>query len=132
MRIFSLLQTKYNQFDSSVKKYLSQVLSKYNSNYGNNTIFGQLTNVLGAVVQNIMLYIEDAMVEQNKYTAQRKKSIYGLAALSGYNPSLGHAASAALTISYTPTNIDKLDVIINNKETLTCTQNGLQYCIILQ
>lgn len=131
MRIFSLLQTKYNQFDSSVKKYLSQVLSKYNSNYGNNTIFGQLTNVLGAVVQNIMLYIEDAMVEQNKYTAQRKKSIYGLAALSGYNPSLGHAASAALTISYTPTNIDKLDVIINNKETLTCTQNGLQYCIIL-
>lgn len=131
MRIFSLLQTKYNQFDSSVKKYLSQVLSKYNSNYGNNTIFGQLTNVLGAVVQNIMLYIEDAMVEQNKYTAQRKKSIYGLAALSGYNPSLGHAASAALTISYIPTNVDKLDVIINNKETLTCTQNGLQYCIIL-
>ncbi len=131
MRIFSLLQTKYNQFDSSVKKYLSQVLSKYNSNYGNNTIFGQLTNVLGAVVQNIMLYIEDAMVEQNKYTAQRKKSIYGLAALSGYNPSLGHAASAALTISYMPTNVDKLDVIINNKETLTCTQNGLQYCIIL-
>ena len=131
MKIFSLLQTKYNQLDNAVKHYLSQVLSKYNESYGNNTIFGQLVNVLGAITQNIMLYIEDAMVEQNKYTAQRKKSIYGLAALSGYNPSLGQTASLALSISYMPTNAESLDIIINNKESLTCTQNGLQYCILL-
>lgn len=131
MKLFSLLQTKYNQFDSAVKSYLSQILSKNNTVYGNNTIFGQLINVLGASIQNIMLYIEDAMVEQNKYTAQRKKSIYGLAALTGYNPSLGQAASVALSISYIPTNTESLNIIINNKESLTCTQNGLQYCIIL-
>ena len=57
MKIFNLLQLKYNQFDNAVRRYLSQSLSKYNSNYGNNTIFGQLINVLGSVVQNIMLYI---------------------------------------------------------------------------
>lgn len=131
MKLFSLLQLKYNQFDNAVRKYLSQTLSKYGSNYGSNTIFGQLINVLGATVQNVMLYIEDAMVEQNKYTAQRKKSIYGLAALSGYNPSLGQASGVSLSISYTPTNEDVLDVIINNKEQMTCTQNGLQYCLIL-
>ena len=131
MKIFNLLQTKYNQFDNAVRKHLSQTLSKYNSNYGNNTIFGQLISVLGATVQNIMLYIEDAMVEQNKYTAQRKKSIYGLAALTGYNPSLGQTSSVALAISYTPTNVENLDVIINNKESMTCTQNGLLYCLIL-
>lgn len=118
-------------FESAVKHHLSQTLSKYNVNYGNNTIFGQLINILGSTVQNIMLYIEDSMVEQNKYTAQRKKSVYGLAALSGYNPSLGQAASVTLSISYTPNNIDELDLIINNKEVLTCTQNGLQYCLIL-
>jgi hypothetical protein len=118
-------------FESAVKHHLSQTLSKYNVNYGNNTIFGQLINILGSTVQNIMLYIEDSMVEQNKYTAQRKKSVYGLAALSGYNPSLGQAASVTLSISYTPNNHEELDLIINNKEVLTCTQNGLQYCLIL-
>lgn len=131
MKIFSLLQTKYNNFDSAVRRYLSQTLSKYNSNYGNNTIFGQLINVLGATVQNVMLYIEDSMVEQNKYTAQRKKSVYGLAALSGYKPSLGQSAQVSLSISYIPTNTDVLDVVINDKEQLVCTQNGLTYCIIL-
>ena len=131
MRLFSLLQTKYSQYEQSVRDYLSRNLSKYGANYGNNTIFGQLINVLGSVVQNIMLYIEDAMVEQNKYTAQRKKSIYGLAALSGYQPSLGQAAGAMVTISYTPTNIQATDLIINNKETVTCTQNGLVYCLTL-
>ena len=131
MKLFTLVQTKYQYFENAVKRHLSQVLSKYDSNYGNNTIFGQLINVLGSTMQNMMLYIEDAMVEQNKYTAQRKKSIYGLAALSGYNPSLGQSAGVQLAITYTPSNSECLDVLINNKEKLTCTQNGLSYCIVL-
>lgn len=131
MRIFSLMQTKYYQFEQSIRGYLSQTLSKYGSNYGNNTIFGQLINVLGSVVQNIMLYIEDAMVEQNKYTAQRKKSIYGLAALSGYNPSMGQTSGVMLSVSYTPTNVQDTNAIINNRQSLTCTQNGLPYCLML-
>lgn len=131
MRLFTLLQTQYNKFEDAIKRHLSQQLSKSNTNYGNNTIFGQLINVIGSSIQNMILYIEDAMVEQNKYTAQRKKSIYGLAALSGYNPSLGQAANVTLSINYTPTNSESLDVIINNKEPLICTQNGLQYNIIL-
>ena len=131
MKLFSLVQTKYYQFENTVKNYLSKTLSGYNTSYGNNTIFGQLMNVTGSVVQNMMMYIEDAMVEQNKYTAQRKKSIYGLAALSGYNPSLGKAAAVQLSISYTPTNAKNLNIIINNHEVLTCTQNGLTYNLIL-
>ena len=131
MKIFSLVQTKYHQFENVIKSYLSKTLSDYNTSYGNNTIFGQLINVMGSVVQNMILYIEDAMVEQNKYTAQRKKSIYGLAALSGYNPSLGKAAAVQLSISYMPTNTKNLNVILNNHEVLTCTQNGLTYNLIL-
>lgn len=131
MKLFSALQLQYNNFEEAVKKYLSQTLSSFGTNYGNSTIFGQLINVLSSAVQNIMLYIEDAMVEQNKYTAQRKKSIYGLAALSGYNPSLGQAAGVSLSISYIPSNEEMLDVIINNHEQLICTQNGLPYCVIL-
>lgn len=83
---------KYHDFTHNVKSYLAKTLAGFETNYGNNTIFGQLINVLANTVQNMMLYVEDSLVEQNKYTAQRKKSIYGLAAVSGYNPSMGKAA----------------------------------------
>ena len=64
MKIFSLLQVKYQQFEGAVKSYLSKTLSSYGVAYGNNTIFGQLINVINNVVQNIMLYIEDSLTEQ--------------------------------------------------------------------
>lgn len=131
MKLFSLLDTQYNRFTQSIRSYLSKNLSESGAVYGNNTIFGQLINVLHGVAQNIMLYIEDALVEQNKYTAQRKKSVYGLAALSGYTPSYGKAGGVQMKLSFTPTNSIANNIIINNKESLTCTQNGLRYNIIL-
>lgn len=131
MKIFKLLDTRYENFVNTVKSYLSKVLTDYNTNYGNNTIFGQLINVVTSAIQNSQLYIEDSLVEQNKYTAQRKKSIYSLAQLSGYNPSLGKAAGAQIKLSYIPSNVQKLNLIINNHQKLTCTQNGLTYNVIL-
>jgi hypothetical protein len=131
MKLFSLLDVQYAQFANSIKNYLSKTLSSTKDVFGNNTVFGQLINVLTGAVQNIMLYIEDALVEQNKYTAQRKKSIYGLAALSGYTPSYGKACGVQLKLSFVPTNTKYFNIIINNHERLTCTQNGLQYNLIL-
>lgn len=131
MRLFSLLDTQYSNYTSKVQSYLSKMLSNSSIQFGSNTIFGQILTVVGNAIQNVMLYIEDALVEQNKYTAQRKKSIYGLAALSGYMPSFGKAATCAIKISFVPNNAGAFNVIINNNEPLTCTQNGLQYNIIL-
>ena len=131
MKIFSLLDTQYNRFSAAIRNYLSKTLIKNGESYGNSTIFGQFINVLNAAIQNIMLYIEDAFTEQNKYTAQRKKSIYGLASLSGYQPSTGKATGVQLKLNFTPSNTPGLNIILNNKESLTCTQNGLQYNIIL-
>ena len=131
MKIFKLLDIQYNNFIQSVKSYLTKTLSNTNTTFGNNTVFGQLISVLGNAIQNVMLYIEDALVEQNKYTAQRKKSIYGLASLSGYTPYYGKAAGVQLKLNFVPNNAGKLDVVINNRETITCTQNGLQYNLIL-
>ena len=131
MKLFSLLETQYSNFHTAIKDYLSKTLSNYGASYGNSTIFGQLINVIGAVVQNVMLYIEDALTEQNKWTAQRKKSIYGLAAQTGYEPSFGIAAGVQLKFTFVPSNQQSLNVIINNHESLTCTQNGLPYHIIL-
>lgn len=131
MKIFGLLDTQYQDFVTAAKNYLANQLTNINTKYGNSTVFGQLMTVLSAAIQNVMLYIEDALVEQNKFTAQRKKSIYGLAALSGYEPNLGKAASVLLRFTYVPNNYNTPYVIINNHEKLTCTQNGLQYNIVL-
>ena len=131
MKLFSLLETQYYNFSSAVKNYLSKTLSDYGESYGNSTIFGQLINVLNGVVQNMMMYIEDSLTEQNKWTAQRKKSIYGLAAQSGYEPSYGYATGVQLKLSFTPSSTQSLDVILKNHEQLVCTQNGLTYNVIL-
>lgn len=131
MKIFELLDIQYQKFNSAIKKYLAETLTKYNYNYGKATIFGQFMQVLNAAVQNIMLYIEDSLTEQNKYTAQRKKSIYGLAKLSGYEPNLGNAAGVQLKLMFTANNEESLDIILQNHTNLVCTQNGLNYSIIL-
>ena len=131
MKLFSLLETQYYNFANAAKNYLSKTLSNYGEAYGNSTIFGQLINVLNGVMQNMMMYIEDSLTEQNKWTAQRKKSIYGLASQSGYEPSYGYATGVQLKLVFTPSSVRSLDVILKNHEQLTCTQNGLTYNIIL-
>ena len=131
MKIFSLLDTQYTNFSNRVKSYLAKNLSGHSVNFGSNTIFGQIITVVGNAIQNVMLYIEDALTEQNKYTAQRKKSIYGLAALSGYIPSFGKATVVSIKLDFTPNNEEPYNVVLKNRESLTCTQNGLNYNIIL-
>lgn len=131
MKLFSLLETQYYNFSIAVKNYLSKTLSNYGESYGSSTIFGQLINVLNGVVQNIMMYIEDSLTEQNKWTAQRKKSIYGLASQSGYEPSYGYATGVQLKLTFTPSSTQSLNVILKNHEQLVCTQNGLTYNVIL-
>ena len=78
MKLFSLLDTQYKSYISKIQGYLSKMLSNYSVQFGSNTVFGQIITIVGNAIQNVMLYIEDALVEQNKYTAQRRKSIYGL------------------------------------------------------
>ena len=131
MKLFTLLDTQYTSFSSKVKNYISKTLSEFNTQFGGNTVFGQIFTVVGNAMQNMMLYIEDALTEQNKYTAQRKKSIYNLAALSGYVPSFGKATNVSLKVSFTPVNVVEYNIILQDKLPMTCTQNGLSYCLIL-
>ena len=102
MKIFTALETQWNSFIDAINKYTSKKLGKDGS-YGPSNIFGQIFTVLNGVVQNLMLYIEDAFTEQNIYTAERKKSIYSLARLSGYEPSLGTASKCDLKLVYNST-----------------------------
>lgn len=132
MRLFNLIQMKYNEYSSAVRDFISKQLSSKNTRYGNATIFGQLLNVIGSVTQNMLSYIEDALTEQNRYTAQRRRSIYNLAQLSGYAPSTGKSASANITMTFKPNNDNVGNIIIPNHTRLSCSNNNKTYAIILQ
>ena len=76
MKLFKLNQTTFENFDSSVNSYLSKAFSSLGIQYSDNQIFKVIFNGIKGIVQNIMVYIEDAFTEQNVETATRKKSLY--------------------------------------------------------
>ena len=130
MKILDTLSMAFERYMTQVKSYMQENVPNF-SRIGNSSVIGQLINVIGASVNNVMIYLQDAFAEQNKYTAQRKKSIYGLAAQTGFNASLGYAAGMNFRMTYMPNNVNDLTYILKNKTKVLCTQNGLTYNIIL-
>lgn len=131
MKIFKAIQTQWSDFYNSITTYLSSVFGG-KGNYSPSNIFGQIFTVLNGTVQNLMLYIEDALQEQNTETAQRKKSIYSLARLSGYEPSLGTATRCSIRLVYKPeASSVSSSIIIPNHTTLQSSQTGLTYSVVL-
>lgn len=132
MRLFSLISMQFSKWEANVRDFLSKTVGNNGTSYGANTIFGQLISVLGSITQNVFSYIEDALTEHSKYTASRKRSIYALASQSGYDPYLGTANTCVARISFLPDTDQSRAVIIPDKTKLTCSQNGLNYNILLQ
>lgn len=130
MRLFNLRNIQFQQIIEDIQKYLISSTGSVKS-INKNTIFGQLMTVVAGVAHNIMLYIEDSLIEQNKYTAQRKKSVIGLAALSGYQPSYGKASGVWVRIAHKANNRNSLDVIVRDHQRIVCSQNGLYYNFVL-
>lgn len=130
MRLFNLRNIQFQQILEDIQNYLAKSTGSV-KNINKNTIFGQLMTVVAGVAHNIMLYIEDSLVEQNKYTAQRKKSVVGLAALSGYQPSYGKASGVWVRLAHKANNRNSLDVIIQDHQRILCSQNGLYYNLVL-
>lgn len=134
MRLFNILETSFSSFDSTVRKYLQKTFENLGLNYTHNQIFGVIYDGIKGVMQNAMFYIEDALTEQNIQTAIRKKSIYSLAKISGYDPFYGSAASGVLTAStFVTSTAGQASTKIYIKDgTKVCNKStGLVYTIIL-
>ena len=135
MKLFKIIQTSFDNFDKSVRDYLSKTFNNLGLEYTHNQIFGVIFDGIKGIIQNVMFYIEDAFTEQNIYTATRKKSFYSLAKISGYEPYYGSAATGNIIVNTFVTNANvgngtsKLFLqngsIIKNKET------GYNYIIML-
>lgn len=130
MNIFNTKNVQFGSFFQQIQEYLTSVVGG-SGLVNKSSVFGQLLTMVSGIAHNIMLYIEDAMTEQNKFTAQRKKSVFGLAAQTGYQPSYGKAAGVWVKLSYKANNKTGLNIILQDHQRVMCTQNGLYYNMIL-
>lgn len=134
MKLFNIMDTAFNNFDTSVRTYLQKAFDTVGYQYTHSQVFGVIFDGIKGIMQNMMFYIEDAMNEQNIFTAYRKKSLYSLAKPSGYDAFYGSAASGVLISSMQIAN--ELDskttkVYISNGCKLTNKANGFPYVIWL-
>jgi hypothetical protein len=72
MKLFKINETSFDNFDATVRNYLSKTLGAVGKQFSNSQIFGAIFEGIKGVMQNAMFYIEDALTEQNIFTAYRK------------------------------------------------------------
>ena len=70
MKLFNLMQTAYQNFDTTVNNYLSKVMNSLGMAGTHSQIFKLIFDGIKGVMQNAMFYIEDALTEQNIFTAR--------------------------------------------------------------
>ena len=130
MRLFNLLSTTYDNFENTMKSFLIKVFNGYGQTYSDSSIYGIILQGIKGVMQNIMFYIEDAMTEQNVFTAVRKKSVYSLAKISGYDAWYGSSAVGTVYMKNKIGNgLDSgsIKLIIPNHTIITNTNTGYDY-----
>ena len=117
MKLFKTIDSSFEKFDDTVRRYLAKTLNNLGLEYTHTQIFGVIFDGMKGIMQNILFYIEDALTEQNIFTATRKKSVYSLAKLSGYEAYYGAAACGTV--------LGKLQINnrLNSKSTKLYIQN---------
>lgn len=134
MRIFDVLSTTYEKFDTTIQAFLNKVFGGLGQAYSSSNLFGAIFTGIKGVMQNIMFYIEDAMTEQNIFTATRKKSVYSLAKISGYEPWYGSAATGTILLTDKVTNglpNGTSKIVIENGTSIVEENTGVLYVISL-
>jgi hypothetical protein len=134
MKLFEVMDTSFDKFDQTVRRYLQKTFNNLGIEYTHHQIFEMIFEGVKGIMQNMMFYIEDALTEQNIYTAVRKQSVYSLAKLSGYEPYYGSAACGTIIGKIQINNglaSKSSKIYIPNKAKLINLENGVLYSILL-
>ena len=57
MKLFKIIQTSFDNFDKSVRDYLSKTFNNLGLEYTHNQIFGVIFDGIKGIMQNVMFYI---------------------------------------------------------------------------
>ena len=134
MKLFKTIETSFENFDTTVRSYVTKVFNSLGLQYTHTQLFEIIYETIKGVMQNIMFYIEDAFTEQNIFTASRRKSIFSLAKISGFEPYYGTSAGGTLICKMhinNGLNMAKNNLYIRNHSTVINKTTGILYSIIL-
>ena len=134
MKLFNIMDTSFEKFDETVRRYLQKTFNNIGLEYTHHQLFGVIFDGVKGVMENMMFYIEDALTEQNIFTATRKKSVYSLAKVSGYEAYYGAASSGTLIGKMqlnNGLNSKSTKVYINNRTKVLNKNTGVTYLILL-
>lgn len=134
MKLFNIMDTSFEKFDDTVRRYLQKTFNNIGLEYTHHQIFGVIFDGIKGIMENMMFYIEDALTEQNVFTATRKKSVYSLAKISGYEAYYGAAASGTLIGTLQMNNglnSKSTKIYIKNKTRVINKNTGVGYLVLL-
>lgn len=134
LKFLSTIRTSAGAITSDARTYISRVYSRANTLFTTASPFAQIIGVLSEMVELIMFYIEDSVVEQNIYTAQQPESIYGMSRLTGHDATRGFAATGEIEFRWKPgadmAKIAGSSLNIESRAKLKFDINGLTYTLL--
>jgi len=134
LKFLSTIRTSADNITSDARTYISRVYNRANTLFTVASPFAQIISVLSEMVELIMFYIEDSVVEQNIYTAQQPESIYGMARLTGHDATRGFAATGEIEFRWKPgADLSKVagnSLNIDSRAQLKFDINGLTYTLL--
>ena len=133
MNIFRKSRLLFEEMYKDAQDYLQEKYEQAGQIFSTGSAFGQLLEVIINLGKLIIYYIEDSITELNIKTATRSNSIFGLARLTGHNPTRAISAQGNVKITYNGENVDMYgdSVIIPNYTKIECKENTLPYLIIV-
>ena len=109
--------------------YCTTTFKQANTLFSASSAYGQIILVLTNLAQLIFYYIEDSITELNINEATRASSIYGLARLTGHDPTRAVAAVGRISLIQ-KTGVPRVDggsIIMSTHSKLQCMNNDLSF-----
>lgn len=131
-KILNKARIQSSQIFEDARTYIARAYKRTGEFFTAASPYAQILLVLSELGQLIMFYIEDALVEQNIYTAQQTESIYGLARLAGHDPTRGFSATGQIKFRWKPgitSDIAGDALTIPANAEISFTNNGLVYLV---
>ena len=134
LKFLDTVKNAADQIKTDTRTYISRVYKRANTLFTEASPFAQIIAVFSELYELIMFYIEDAVVEQNIYTAQQAESIYGMSRLTGHDATRGFAATGEIEFRWKPgadlSKISGTGLNIDPRAELKCELNGLFYTLM--
>ena len=133
LKFLQTVRTNAEQIKTDTRTWVSRVYKRANTLFTEASPFAQIISVFAELYELIMFYIEDAVVEQNIYTAQQAESIYGMSRLTGHDATRGFAATGEIEFRWKPgadlAKIAGTGLNVDARAELKCELNGKVYTL---